>query len=271
MCPGRCSTSTPSWRSKAQRRRTKGRRRTTRLRKTRGRAQPAPLKTETAMTDGRQPILTMTGISKAFGGSRALMDVDLDLYPGEVLAIVGDNGAGKSTLIKVLTGVYRADTGAICIEGRPVAIANRRDIIEAGISPPSIKTWALSIASRPMRTCFSGRSRCAVFSASLSSTTGACARRRSASCGSASGSSRPISTTLREVISAASDRRSPSRAVFSIDLKVLVMDEPTAAGGPGGGVVIHAARGAGHDRRRRRRRHGRRMTARRAPDRRARP
>ena len=86
------------------------------------------------MAQERQPILTMRGISKSFGGLRAVSDVDLDLFPGEVLAIVGDNGAGKSTLIKILTGVYRPDSGEIFVEGRRREIANRRDSIHAGIN-----------------------------------------------------------------------------------------------------------------------------------------
>lgn len=86
------------------------------------------------MADKREPVLQMRGISKSFGGLRALMDVDLDLYPGEVLAIVGDNGAGKSTLIKVLTGIYKADSGSITIEGQTQAISNRRDSMEAGVA-----------------------------------------------------------------------------------------------------------------------------------------
>ena len=77
------------------------------------------------MAQERQPILTMRGISKSFGGLRAVSDVDLDLFPGEVLAIVGDNGAGKSTLIKILTGVYRPDSGEIFVEGR------RREICQS--------------------------------------------------------------------------------------------------------------------------------------------
>lgn len=86
------------------------------------------------MADKRDPILQMRGIDKLFGGLKALMQVDLDLYPGEVLAIVGDNGAGKSTLIKVLTGVYKADGGEIKIEGKTHAIRNRRDSMDSGIA-----------------------------------------------------------------------------------------------------------------------------------------
>lgn len=67
-----------------------------------------------------EPILSLKGITKHFGGVKALTDVSLDLYPGEVVALVGDNGAGKSTLVKVMSGVHRADRGDYVFEGSPV-------------------------------------------------------------------------------------------------------------------------------------------------------
>ncbi|MDR7417218.1 MAG: ATP-binding cassette domain-containing protein, partial [Armatimonadota bacterium] len=63
----------------------------------------------------------------------ALQDVDVDLYPGEVLGLVGDNGAGKSTLIKILSGVYPPDAGSIELEGRPVRFTSPREARAAGI------------------------------------------------------------------------------------------------------------------------------------------
>ncbi len=86
------------------------------------------------MPQERQPILSMRGISKSFGGLRAVSGVDFDLFADEVLAIVGDNGAGKTTLIKILTGVYRPDSGEIFVNGQQREIANRRDSINAGIN-----------------------------------------------------------------------------------------------------------------------------------------
>ncbi|GAB3957117.1 hypothetical protein GCM10027614_71630 [Micromonospora vulcania] len=74
------------------------------------------------MTDSR-PVLTMTGISKSFPGVRALDNVDFRLFPGEVHALMGENGAGKSTLIKVLTGVYDTDEGAVTLDGAQVAFS----------------------------------------------------------------------------------------------------------------------------------------------------
>lgn len=68
------------------------------------------------------PALSLRGISKSFGAVRALTDVDFDVYPGEVVGLVGDNGAGKSTLIKVIAGVGPADTGEIFVNGQSVHI-----------------------------------------------------------------------------------------------------------------------------------------------------
>lgn len=81
-----------------------------------------------------EPVLTMTGVSKAFPGVRALDNVDLRLLPGEVHALMGENGAGKSTLIKVLTGVYPADAGQTVLAGRPVRFHSPLQAQASGIS-----------------------------------------------------------------------------------------------------------------------------------------
>ncbi|MEF2978290.1 ATP-binding cassette domain-containing protein [Subtercola sp. YIM 133946] len=70
----------------------------------------------------REPVLSLRGVSKGFGAVRALTDIDLDIYPGEVVAIVGDNGAGKSTLVKILAGVHPQDSGTIKFDGQIVNI-----------------------------------------------------------------------------------------------------------------------------------------------------
>jgi ABC-type sugar transport system ATPase subunit len=83
----------------------------------------------------RQPILEAKGISKAFGHVQALDNVDFELYPAEVVALVGDNGAGKSTLVKILSGIYRKDSGQIYFEGQPVELRGPKDAERlAGIS-----------------------------------------------------------------------------------------------------------------------------------------
>ncbi|SER69047.1 simple sugar transport system ATP-binding protein [Gracilibacillus ureilyticus] len=80
------------------------------------------------------PRLEMTNIVKEFPGVKALSDVQLRLYPGEVHALMGENGAGKSTLIKVLTGVYPIDQGTVTLEGNPVHISSPLKAQEHGIT-----------------------------------------------------------------------------------------------------------------------------------------
>lgn len=80
-----------------------------------------------------RPLIEMRHINKSFGAVRALVDVDLVLYPGEVLGLVGDNSAGKSTLMKILTGAYQRDTGEILVAGNPVHFRSPHESRDAGI------------------------------------------------------------------------------------------------------------------------------------------
>ena len=80
-----------------------------------------------------QPLLRLTGIGKSFLGVRVLADVDLDVRPGEVHAVVGENGAGKSTLMKIISGVYVPDGGTVELDGGAVSFRNPRDAQRAGI------------------------------------------------------------------------------------------------------------------------------------------
>src|ERR1700737_2494030 len=82
----------------------------------------------------RAPILELKGISKRFGAVQALSGVDFEVYPGEVVGLVGDNGAGKSTLVKIIAGIHPPDSGEILFEDRPVTITGPRDAAELGIS-----------------------------------------------------------------------------------------------------------------------------------------
>ncbi|WP_342549229.1 sugar ABC transporter ATP-binding protein [Paenibacillus sp. FSL P2-0089] len=82
----------------------------------------------------QQPILQMTRIHKRFPGVKALTDVSLRLFPGEVHALMGENGAGKSTLIKVLTGVYSIDEGLVEMEGTAISMRSPQESQAAGIS-----------------------------------------------------------------------------------------------------------------------------------------
>jgi simple sugar transport system ATP-binding protein len=79
------------------------------------------------------PLVEMRGISKAFGAIQALKDIDLRLFPGEILGLVGDNSAGKSTLMKILSGAYQRDSGEVQIEGQPTHFRNPQDSRGRGI------------------------------------------------------------------------------------------------------------------------------------------
>ncbi|MGL4310958.1 MAG: sugar ABC transporter ATP-binding protein [Paracoccaceae bacterium] len=81
-----------------------------------------------------QPVLRLRGISKSFPGVKALQDVQLDLYPGQVTALIGENGAGKSTIVKVLTGIYQPDAGTIEVEGAETRFPTAEAASRAGVT-----------------------------------------------------------------------------------------------------------------------------------------
>ena len=70
------------------------------------------------------PILQLQDIRKTFGGITAIENFSLEVFPGEIVALVGDNGAGKSTLVKIVSGVHTPSSGTIAIEGKPVTMSN---------------------------------------------------------------------------------------------------------------------------------------------------
>ena len=81
----------------------------------------------------QEPVLSARNLVITFGRVVGLDGVNLDLYPGEVLAVIGDNGAGKSTLIKCLTGAYVPDSGTVTMNGQPVSFKKPQDARDAGI------------------------------------------------------------------------------------------------------------------------------------------
>jgi simple sugar transport system ATP-binding protein len=81
-----------------------------------------------------RPLYELKGISKSFGHVDALKSVDMQVYEGEIIGLVGDNGAGKSTLIKILSGIYAKGRGTILYEGSPVRISTYRDSQSLGIA-----------------------------------------------------------------------------------------------------------------------------------------
>ncbi|RRY06827.1 ATP-binding cassette domain-containing protein [Brucella anthropi] len=87
-----------------------------------------------AAISSRQPVLRLSGISKNFGAVSALTDIDLEVFPGEVVALVGDNGAGKSTLIKTLAGVHQPTSGTIEFNGEKVVLSSPGVALDLGIA-----------------------------------------------------------------------------------------------------------------------------------------
>ncbi len=87
----------------------------------------------TAATDTRTPVLSATRLVKTYGHVVGLDGVSLELYAGEVLAVIGDNGAGKTTLIKCLTGAEIPDQGELRLDGQPVHFRRPQDARDAGI------------------------------------------------------------------------------------------------------------------------------------------
>lgn len=82
----------------------------------------------------KELLLSLKGVSKNFGAVSALTDIDLEIYAGEVVALVGDNGAGKSTLVKTLAGVHQPSSGTIEFRGKPVTMSTPSAALELGIA-----------------------------------------------------------------------------------------------------------------------------------------
>ena len=84
--------------------------------------------------ENQAPLLEVRRLSKRFPGVQALSEVNLRVYPGEVLAVIGENGAGKSTLMKILAGIQSPDSGDILLREEPVSIESVRQASELGIA-----------------------------------------------------------------------------------------------------------------------------------------
>ena len=178
------------------------------------------------------PLLEMHSIAKHFGGVMAVAGVSLHLDAGEALAIVGDNGAGKSTLIKVLTGVHELDEGEIRMEGRPVSITNKRQSRHLGIEAV-YQDLGLVDSLDAAGNVFLGHE----------------LKRRVLGLNFLDNDrmAREAARVLREKVGvdledihvathhlSGGERQAVAiaRAIYATDLKILVMDEPTAALGP---------------------------------------
>ncbi len=108
------------------------------------------------MTANLTPILTARALVKRYGRVTALDHADFDLYPGEILAVIGDNGAGKSTMIKAVSGAITVDEGEMHLEGKPIRFSSPMHAREAGIETV-YQNLALSPALSITDNMFMGR------------------------------------------------------------------------------------------------------------------
>ena len=111
---------------------------------------------ETGSVDASAPIFEVQGVSKSYGHVEALIDVDFEIYPNEVVGLLGDNGAGKSTLIKIMSGVVQPDRGTFIRDGKQISINSRRASEAAGIET-IYQDIALVGSMSIMRNIFAGR------------------------------------------------------------------------------------------------------------------
>lgn len=107
-------------------------------------------------TPAQTPLLELRGITKRYGPVEALCELDFQIYPHEIVGLLGDNGAGKSTLIKLMSGVINADAGQIFANGQPVQLNSRRDSERLGIETIYQDT-ALVDTMSVIRNVFMGR------------------------------------------------------------------------------------------------------------------
>ena len=170
------------------------------------------------------PLVEMRDISIAFGGVKAVDHVTVDLYPGEVVGLLGHNGAGKSTLIKCLSGAYHADSGEIYVNGEKATINNPRDARDYNIET-IYQTLALADNLDAASNLFLGRELVTPFGLVNEAQMEAETRK-------IMGRLNPNFQKFASPVSALSggQRQSVaiSRAVY-FNAKILIMDEPTAA------------------------------------------
>ena len=179
------------------------------------------------MANSGTPLVEMRDVSIAFGGIKAVDHVSIDLYPGEVVGLLGHNGAGKSTLIKCLSGAYQADSGEIFINGDKVQIANPRDARAFNIET-IYQTLALADNLDAASNLFLGREIVTAGGFLDDSAMEAETRKIMARLN-------PNFRKFNVPVSALSGGQRQSvaiaRAVY-FNAKILIMDEPTAALGP---------------------------------------
>lgn len=172
------------------------------------------------------PILQLKDINKSFGPVHVLYDVDFDVYPGEVTALVGDNGAGKSTLIKCLAGIYPIDTGQIVFDGKPVVVHSPKEAAALGIE---IVYQDLALADNLdiVQNMFLGREVAGPAKINLDEGT----MERKAREALASLSVRTVKSVRQRVASLSGGQRQTVAIAKAVlwESRVVVLDEPTAA------------------------------------------
>ncbi len=173
------------------------------------------------------PLVEMKDISIAFGGVKAVDHVSVDLYPGEVVGLLGHNGAGKSTLIKILSGAYQMDSGEIFVNGVQADIRSPRDARALNIET-IYQTLALADNLDASSNLFLGRELTTSFGFVDDD-------RMEAETRKIMGRLNPNFSKFADPVKALSGGQRQSvaiaRAVY-FNAKILIMDEPTAALGP---------------------------------------
>ena len=179
------------------------------------------------MLEKKKPLVEMEDISISFGGVHAVENASIDLYPGEVVGLLGHNGAGKSTLIKVLSGAYKRDSGSIRIDGEPATINNPRDAKAYGIET-IYQTLAVADNVDAAANLFLGRE----MTTPLGTLDDAAMESRARE---VMGRLNPNFRRFKEPVKALSggqrQRVAIARAIL-FNARILIMDEPTAALGP---------------------------------------
>lgn len=174
-----------------------------------------------------KPLIEMRDISIAFGGIKAVDHASVDLYPGEVVGLLGHNGAGKSTLIKVLSGAYKRDHGKIFVNGEEVEISNPRDAKALGIET-IYQTLALADNVDAAANLYLGRELKTAFG-TLDDVAMEAATRK------VMHRLNPNFKRFKEPVSKLSGGQRQSVAIaraIHFNARILIMDEPTAALGP---------------------------------------
>ncbi len=179
------------------------------------------------MTDTSTPLVELKDISIAFGGIKAVDHVSVDLYPGEVVGLLGHNGAGKSTLIKCLSGAYQMDSGEVLVNGQHATINNPRDARNYNIET-IYQTLALADNLDAASNLFLGRELTnamgLVDDAAMEAETRKIMGRLNPNFQKFSAPVSALSGGQRQSVAIA-------RAVY-FNARILIMDEPTAALGP---------------------------------------